>query len=88
MTADQNDPYLYAENAERWQRLTMPPETKALIAQVAHLEQQVAALIAEQARLQDCLQYVSQRAGIQHATLVRHHHRLLDLEANTHKETP
>lgn len=88
MTKDNNDPYLYHEQAETWQRETN-------IADRLHLvEQQLAAVIADNADLRRCLQYVSERAGIQDETLAQHNHRLIALEAGssyearTRKEKP
>jgi hypothetical protein len=48
--------------------------------QINCLEQQLAAVIADNAELRTCLQYVSERAGIQHETLVQYDHRLIVLE--------
>ena len=74
MNDDNNNPFLYAEQAETWQR-----ETNRLTA----LERQLSAVIADNANLRACLKYLSERAGIQHETLVQHNHRLIALETET-----
>ena len=74
MTADKNDPYLYAEQAEVWQRQTKDAD------RLRRIEQQLAAVIADNADLRRCLKYVSERAGIQADTLVQHNHRLIQMD--------
>ena len=79
MTREQlNDPYQYVEHAERWHNIAK--DAKALNERLAHLEAQLAAVIADNADLRRLLQYESERAGISAETLVQHNHRLIRMD--------
>ena len=69
-----NNPYLYAEQAEVWQRQTKDAD------RLRRIEQQLAAVIADNADLRRCLKYLSERAGIQADTLVLHHKRMIKMD--------
>lgn len=78
MTVDQNDPYLYVEHAERWHRIAQAEGAQD--ARLKRIEEQLAAVIADNADLRRCLKYVSERAGISAETLVQHNHRLIAMD--------
>lgn len=74
MSNDQNDPFLYHEQGETWLR------EQSVSSRLRTIEQQLSALIADNADLRNLLKYVSERAGIQAKTLEQHNHRLIKLE--------
>ena len=78
MTVDQNDPYLYVEHAERWHRIAQAEGAQD--ARLKRIEEQLAAVIADNADLRRCLKYVSERAGIQHDTLVLYKRQLIEMD--------
>jgi hypothetical protein len=65
---------------QEWVRRDMARDIRLLKALQLATEDQLAAVIADNAELRTCLQYVSERAGIQHETLVQYDHRLIVLE--------